>query len=44
MAEYRERHERVWPEMVAALSRAGWQNYSLFIDDDGLVGGVRRDR
>ncbi|WP_344308578.1 L-rhamnose mutarotase [Fodinicola feengrottensis] len=39
MAEYRERHERVWPEMVAALSRAGWQNYSLFIDDDGLVVG-----
>lgn len=37
--EYRARHEAVWPELRAALSEAGWQNYSLFLRDDGLVIG-----
>ncbi|RBM17538.1 L-rhamnose mutarotase [Streptomyces sp. PT12] len=37
--EYRERHENVWPEMRAALSEAGWHNYSLFLRDDGLLVG-----
>ncbi len=32
LAEYRERHERVWPEMLEALREAGWSNYSLFLD------------
>jgi L-rhamnose mutarotase len=25
--------------MTAALSRAGWTNYSIFLDDDGLLVG-----
>jgi len=37
--EYRERHETVWPEMRAALSAAGWGNYSIFLADDGLLVG-----
>lgn len=37
--EYRARHERVWPEMLAALARAGWRNYSLFLSPDGLLVG-----
>jgi L-rhamnose mutarotase len=37
--EYRERHEAVWSEMRAALSAAGWRNYSLFLRDDGLLVG-----
>ena len=37
--EYRERHRAVWPEMLAALSDAGWQNYSLFLREDGLLVG-----
>lgn len=37
--EYRERHRAVWPEMKAALSRAGWHNYSLFLRHDGLLFG-----
>ena len=37
--EYRERHQAVWPEMQAALSRAGWHNYSLFLQEDGLLFG-----
>ena len=39
LAEYRERHERVWPQMLAALSEAGWGNYSLFLTADGLLIG-----
>ncbi|MFE1291426.1 L-rhamnose mutarotase [Streptomyces sp. NPDC058751] len=37
--EYRERHAAVWPEMRAALSAAGWHNYSLFLREDGLLVG-----
>ncbi|MEZ0110080.1 L-rhamnose mutarotase [Catenulispora sp. EB89] len=38
-AEYRARHEAVWPEMLAALSASGWRNYSLFLQPDGLLVG-----
>lgn len=37
--EYKERHTRVWPEMLAALSETGWSNYSLFLRPDGLLIG-----
>ncbi|MER5675628.1 MULTISPECIES: L-rhamnose mutarotase [Streptomyces] len=37
--EYRERHAAVWPDMLAALSEAGWHNYSLFLREDGLLVG-----
>jgi len=37
--DYRARHRAVWPEMLEALSRAGWHNYSLFARDDGLLFG-----
>jgi len=39
LAEYRRRHAAVWPEMLAALKEAGWNNYSLFLDNDGLLVG-----
>jgi L-rhamnose mutarotase len=39
LAEYRRRHERVWPEMLDALKTAGWHNYSLFVREDGLLVG-----
>jgi L-rhamnose mutarotase len=39
LAEYRARHERVWPDMLAALREAGWGNYSLFLTEDGLLVG-----
>ncbi|MEW2353927.1 L-rhamnose mutarotase [Spirillospora sp. NPDC029432] len=39
LEEYRERHQAVWPEMRAALSAAGWHNYSLFLREDGLLVG-----
>jgi len=44
LAEYRERHAAVWPEMLQALHDTGWRNYSLFARDDGLlVGYVEAD-
>jgi len=37
--EYKRHHEAVWEEMLAALRRTGWRNYSLFLRDDGLLFG-----
>lgn len=37
--EYKRHHEAVWPEMLDALHRTGWHNYSLFLRDDGLLFG-----
>lgn len=37
--EYRERHKAVWPDMIEALAKAGWRNYSLFLREDGLLVG-----
>jgi L-rhamnose mutarotase len=39
IADYKERHAQVWPEMLEALRDAGWTNYSLFLRDDGLLVG-----
>jgi L-rhamnose mutarotase len=44
LAEYRQRHAAVWPDMLRALREAGWRNYSLFTRPDGLlVGYVEAD-
>ncbi|MBB6406214.1 L-rhamnose mutarotase [Arthrobacter sp. AZCC_0090] len=37
--EYRSRHAAVWPELLRELKAAGWNNYSLFLADDGLLVG-----
>ncbi len=37
--EYRAHHREVWPEMLDALRRHGWRNYSLFLRDDGTLFG-----
>ena len=37
--EYREHHRNVWPELLDALRRHGWHNYSLFMRPDGLMFG-----
>ena len=39
LAEYKEQHKRVWPEMLAALRETGWHNYTLFLREDGLIFG-----
>jgi len=37
--DYKKHHVEIWPEMVEALQRTGWENYSLFMRDDGLLFG-----
>ena len=39
LEQYKKRHSAVWPEMLDALSRTGWKNYSLFLRPDGLLVG-----
>jgi len=36
---YREAHAALWPDMLEALKSTGWNNYSIFMRDDGLVIG-----
>jgi L-rhamnose mutarotase len=39
LAEYKQHHKNVWPEMLAALRETGWHNYTLFMRQDGLIFG-----
>ena len=39
LEEYKAHHKAVWPEMLDALRKTGWHNYSLFTRDDGLMFG-----
>ncbi len=39
LEEYKAHHQHVWREMLDALHRTGWHNYSLFLRDDGLLFG-----
>jgi L-rhamnose mutarotase len=39
LEEYKKRHRAVWPDMLDALRRTGWHNYTLFMRDDGLLFG-----
>jgi L-rhamnose mutarotase len=39
LEEYKKHHEAAWPQMLDALRRTGWHNYSLFMRDDGLLFG-----
>jgi L-rhamnose mutarotase len=45
-AEYRKRHDEIWPELVALLKEAGISDYSIHLDrETGTLFGVlcRRD-
>ena len=39
LTEYKAHHQAVWTDMLEALRRTGWHNYSLFLRDDGLLFG-----
>ncbi|MBN1778052.1 MAG: L-rhamnose mutarotase [Clostridiales bacterium] len=36
-AEYKKRHDAIWPELVKALQDAGVYDYSIFLDPDTNV-------
>jgi len=42
LAEYRERHGAVWPDMLRALRETGWRNYSLFARPEACSWGTWR--
>lgn len=37
-AEYKKRHDEIWPELVAALKECGFENYSIFRRGLNVVG------
>ena len=36
-AEYKRRHDEIWPELAAALTAAGVSDYSIFLDEETLT-------
>ncbi len=36
VAEYKRRHDELWPELGKALSEAGIYDYSIFLDEETL--------
>ncbi len=32
VAEYKRRHDQIWPELSAALTEAGIRDYSIYLD------------
>ncbi|MCZ2472306.1 L-rhamnose mutarotase [Aquirufa ecclesiirivi] len=36
-AEYKKRHDEIWPELAELLKSVGVQNYSIFLDPETLV-------
>ncbi len=36
-AEYKKRHDEIWPELAAELKAAGVSDYSIFLDEETLT-------
>ena len=36
-AEYKKRHDEIWPELEAEISKAGVSDYSIYLDSESLV-------
>ena len=39
-AEYKRRHDEIWPELVTVIREAGLKNYSLFRRGTQIIGYV----
>ena len=37
VAEYKKRHDEIWPELSAAIRAAGISDYSIFLDEATLT-------
>ena len=37
VAEYKKRHDEIWPELAVELSAAGVSDYSIFLDEETLT-------
>ncbi len=41
MAEYKRRHDEIWPELVTLLREAGIADYSIHLDEEtGILFGI----
>ena len=38
LAEYKRRHDEIWPEMLQVLKEAGIKNYTIWSDGDEVFG------
>lgn len=36
-AEYKKRHDEIWPELAQAIRSAGISDYSIFLDEETLT-------
>lgn len=42
-AEYKRRHDEIWPELAEALAAAGVSDYSIFLDEStGVLFAVQK--
>jgi len=37
VAEYKKRHDEIWPELSSALRETGVSDYSIFLDEKSLM-------
>jgi L-rhamnose mutarotase len=37
VAEYKKRHDEIWPELSAAIREAGISDYTIFLDEPTLT-------
>ena len=37
IAEYKKRHDEIWPELARELREAGISDYSIFLDEETLT-------
>ena len=37
LAEYKKRHDEIWPELVLLLKESGISNYSIFLNEETNV-------
>ena len=37
VAEYKMRHDKIWPELSAAIRAAGVSDYAIFLDEETLT-------
>ena len=35
--EYKKRHDKVWPDILAELKKAGVSDYSIYLDPETLI-------
>jgi L-rhamnose mutarotase len=36
-AQYKKRHDEIWPELEKEISKAGVRDYSIFLDEETLA-------